>query len=152
MLTYIWQGTLESPKPKCFCFYSSVLILASVHTQDKFIEPRNSTVNSNYFLFADLLPEESQLFFDCYPRVLIFGIHVKWILNENFLHVNVKVNESQQVIFTYTNETSVLEISSNSHLANMSILNIIPSLPVQRNKASKTETQMNLLVLFCTMR
>ena len=43
MIPYTWQGTLESPKPKCFCFYSSVLILPSEHTQDKFIKPRNST-------------------------------------------------------------------------------------------------------------
>lgn len=115
---YTRQETLESQIPKSFCFCSTVLILPSVHTQDKFIESRNSIINSNSFLFSDLLPEERQLLFDHYPRVLICGIRVKWILNENFLHVSIKVNESEQMIVTYTNETSILVISSNPYLAN----------------------------------
>lgn len=46
-------------------------------------------------------------------------------LNENFVHISVKVNESQQGIFTYTIETSIRDPLNFSPGKQCSILNII---------------------------
>lgn len=84
----------------------------------KCIESRGNITNCNYFLLFRFATRREAMLSDHYHRVLTLGIRVKWVLNENFLYINIKINEEQQMIFKYSNETSASMISSNPDLTN----------------------------------